>query len=385
MGIFKPTDFTIGIIGGGQLAKMTGVEARKLGLNVVVLDPSSDAPASMVSNHIVAKVDDPEGLKKLNQLSDVITYEIEHIDTQNLKTYLDTDKVFPSIQTLEIIQDKYRQRKFFKSKGIPVPNFWEVDDVSEIANFIPCVQKAKVGGYDGRGVVIIKSKEDLNKVINTPSYIEEYVDVQQELGIIVARDKNKNIKVYPVSQMVFNPDGNLLDYLKVPADIDEDTYKEAQNIAISAIEALDGVGVFGVELFLDSKGRILLNEVAPRTHNSGHYTIEACETSQFEQLVRILSGLPMGSTYQYIPAITLNLLGEPGYRGKPIYENLDKVMEIDGVYVHIYGKKNTFPLRKMGHITILDFNKERLLQKMTKVKTLLKVKGDIKDDSHNNG
>ncbi|MEZ0323654.1 MAG: 5-(carboxyamino)imidazole ribonucleotide synthase [Hydrogenothermaceae bacterium] len=385
MGIFKPTDFTIGIIGGGQLAKMTGIAARKLGLNVVVLDPSSDAPASMISNQIVAKVDNPQGLKKINDISDVITYEIEHIDTESLRLHLNTDKVFPSIEILEIIQDKYKQRRFFRGKGIPVPNFWKVDDISKIELFIPCVQKLKIGGYDGRGVVIIKSREDLEKVINAPSYIEEYVEVQQELGIIVARDRKGNIKVYPVSQMFFNPEGNLLDYLKVPADIDEDISKEAQDIAISAVEALNGIGVFGVELFLDTKGRILLNEVAPRTHNSGHYTIEACETSQFEQLVRILAGLPMGSTYQYIPAITINLLGEPGYRGKPIYENLDKVMEIDGVYVHIYGKKTTFPLRKMGHITIIDFNRERLLQKMTKVKTLLKVKGEIKDDSNNNG
>lgn len=385
MGFTKPTDFTIGIIGGGQLAKMTAVEARKIGLNVVVLDPSLDSPAHTVSNQIVGKFTQMEKLQELDSLTDVITYEIEHIDTLPLKKYLNISKVVPSIDLLEIVQDKYSQRRFFLNKGIPVPKFWEVENYLQIRRFIPCVQKVKIGGYDGRGVVLLKSEEDLENVIQEPSYIEEYVDIEKELGIIVVRDRKRNVKVYTVVEMFFRPEGNLLDYLKAPADLDNQTQEDVKDIAISAVESLDGVGVFGVELFLDKKGRILLNEIAPRVHNSGHYTIEACETSQFEQLVRVLTGLPLGSTYQYIPAITINLLGELGYKGKPIYENLDKVMEIDGVYVHIYGKKQTFPLRKMGHITILDFNKSRLLEKMAKVRSLIKVKGEVKDDSYNNG
>lgn len=373
-----PTDFTIGILGGGQLAKMTAIEARKLGLNVVCLDPHENAPASMVSYQIVGSVNDKEKLNKLNNLSDIITYEIEHINTDILKETLPYEKIYPSIEVLEILQDKYRQRKFFQKYNIPMPFFKEVENTNQLKECIPCVQKAKIGGYDGRGVVIIKNEKDLEKAIKEPSYVEELINIEKELAVIVVRSINGNIKVYPVVEMVFNPDGNLLDYLISPADIDDFTEKEAQSIAISAVESLNGVGVFGVELFLDKKGRVLLNEVAPRTHNSGHYTIEACETSQFEQLVRVLTNLPLGSTYQYLPAATINLLGEPGYKGKPIYENLDKVLSIDGVYVHIYGKKETFPLRKMGHITILDTNRERLLEKIVKVKNLIKVKGETK-------
>ena len=378
MSLKKPTDFTIGILGGGQLAKMTAVEARKLGLNVVCLDPHENAPASMVSQQIVGSVNDKEKLHKLNALSDVITYEIEHINTDILKEALPQDKVFPSIQVLETLQDKYKQRTFFQKFNIPMPKFKEIKSIQELKDCIPCVQKAKVGGYDGRGVVVLKKEEDLEKAINQPSYVEEIVDIEKELAVIVVRNTSGDVKVYPVVEMVFNPDGNLLDYLISPADVDEFTFKEAQNIAITAVESLNGVGVFGVELFLDKKGRVLLNEVAPRTHNSGHYTIESCETSQFEQLVRVLTNLPLGSTYQYLPASTINILGEFGYKGKPIYENLDKVLSIDGVYVHIYGKRETFPLRKMGHITILDSNRDRLLEKTIKVKNLIKVKGEVK-------
>lgn len=381
----NPTDFTIGILGGGQLAKMIGMEGRKIGFNVLVLDPSKDAVASTVGSLIVGQMSDREKLSEMNRLSDVITFEIEHIDTQILREVLDTDKVLPSVNLLEIVQDKYRQRTFFQKRGIPVPVFKELEDYRELKGCIPCVQKVKRGGYDGRGVVLIKSEKDLVKAIKEPSYVEEYVNIEKELGVIVVRDRNGNVKVYPVVEMVFKQEGNLLDYLKVPADLEDEKVKEAQDIAVSAVEVLGGVGVFGVELFLDKRDRILLNEIAPRVHNSGHYTIEACETSQFEQMVRVLAGLPLGSTYQYIPAVMINLLGEPGYRGKVVYENLDRVMEIDGVYVHIYGKRETFPYRKMGHITILDFNKSRLLEKMAKVRSLIIVKGEMKDDRNNNG
>jgi 5-(carboxyamino)imidazole ribonucleotide synthase len=266
---------------------------------------------------------------------------------------------------------------FFKKHNIPQPEFLEIKDISEIKNHIPCVQKIKKGGYDGRGVVVIKSEEDLNKALKEEFYIESLVDIEKEIAVIVVRNINGDIRVYPVVEMVFNPEGNLLEYLLVPANIDEKHYKLAQEISISAIEALEGVGVFGVELFLTKDGKILLNEIAPRVHNSGHYTIEACETSQFEQLARVLTNLPLGLTNQYLPAVMINLLGEKGYKGKPIYENLDKVLAIDGVYVHIYGKLETFPLRKMGHITIIDHDKNRLIEKAKVVKDLIKVKGEV--------
>lgn len=375
--LITPSDYTIGILGGGQLGKMISMEGRKLGINMVSLDPHEKSPASTVSYQIVGSVNDKEKLSKLNSISNVITYEIEHINTKILKEVIPEDKIYPSIDMLETLQDKYKQREFFKKHSIPMPNFYHVDSIEKVKEFIPCVQKAKTGGYDGRGVFIIRSLEDIDKSIKEDFYIEELIDIEKELAAIVARNINGDIKVYPVASMVFNKEGNLLDYLISPADIDESLSKLAQDIAISAVEALDGVGVFGVEMFLTKKGDILLNEIAPRVHNSGHYTIEACETSQFEQLIRVLTNLPLGSTYQYLPAITLNLLGEKGFKGKPIYENLDRILEIEGVYVHIYGKVETFPLRKMGHITILDENKERLIQKANYVKNLIKVKGEV--------
>ncbi len=375
--LITPSDYTVGILGGGQLGKMISMEGRKLGINMVSLDPHEKSPASTVSYQIVGSVNDKEKLSKLNSISNVITYEIEHINTKILKEVIPEDKIYPSIEILETLQDKYKQREFFKKHSIPMPNFYHVDSIEKVKEFIPCVQKAKTGGYDGRGVFIIRSLEDIDKSIKEDFYIEELIDIEKELAAIVARNINGDIKVYPIASMVFNKEGNLLDYLISPADIEESLSKLAQDIAISAVEALDGVGVFGVEMFLTKKGDILLNEIAPRVHNSGHYTIEACETSQFEQLIRVLTNLPLGSTYQYLPAITLNLLGEKGFKGKPIYENLDRILEIEGVYVHIYGKVETFPLRKMGHITILDENKERLIQKANYVKNLIKVKGEV--------
>lgn len=357
---------------------MSAQEARKLGFNVVVLDPNEKCPASMVADHIKGDLNDPERLEELNKIADIISYEIEKIDTKVLKENIDSWKIYPQIEILEIIQNKENQKKFFQKSGIPVPFFKDISSIEEIKQYLPAVQKVKFGGYDGRGVVIIKSEEDLKKAIDAPSYIEELVDIEKELAVIVVRDANGNIKTYPVVDMEFNEEGNLLDYLISPAEIDERYKKEAKEIAQSAIESLNGIGVFGVELFLDKKGKILLNEVAPRPHNSGHYTIESCETSQFEQHIRILTNLPLGSTYQMIPAITVNLLGEEGYTGKPVYEGLEKVMSIDGVYVHIYGKQKTFPLRKMGHITVIDKDINKAFEKAKFVKHNLKVKGEIK-------
>ncbi len=357
---------------------MTAQEARKLGFNVIVLDPVKDCPASMVANQIIGSVNDPEKLHILNKNSNIITYEIEQIDTHILKQNVDVEKVFPQIEILEIIQDKFRQKNFFNKKGIPVPFFKEINTIDEIKEHIPVVQKVRFGGYDGRGVIVIKDEKDLEKAVDKPSYIEELIDIEKELAVMVVRDSHGNIKTYPVVEMVFNPEGNLLDYLISPSDLEEKYIKEAKEVAKSAVDALDGVGVFGVELFLDKKGRILLNEIAPRPHNSGHYTIESCETSQFEQHVRIAANLPLGSTYQMIPAVTINLLGESGYKGNPVYEGLENVMKIDGVYVHIYGKKNTFPLRKMGHVTVIDKDKNKAIEKAKFVKQNLKVKGDEK-------
>jgi len=355
---------------------MDAQEAKKLSFNLITLDPDENCPASLVTENITGKFNDLEKLSILNEKSDVISYELEHIDIEAVKKIIPPEKIFPSIKVLEIIQDKYKQKLFFKEKGIPLPFFKEVKDISDLKENIPVVQKARSGGYDGKGVVVLKTEEDLKKAIKVPSYIEELVDIEKELAVMVVRDKKRNTVVYPVVEMVFNPEGHLLDYLITPADMDEKVYKEAQNVAVSAVEALDGIGVFGVELFLDKMGRILLNEVAPRPHNSGHYTIEACETSQFEQHIRVLADLPLGSSRQIVPALTMNIIGEPDSFGKPVYEGLNDIMAVDGVNVHIYGKKLVKPFRKMGHITIVDFDRKRLLEKANFIKKVFKVKGN---------
>ncbi len=352
---------------------MDAQEAKKLSFNIVTLDPDPNCPASLITENIVSSFSDLEKLKTFNDKVDIVSYELEHIDIDTVKQVIPEDKIYPSLQVLEVIQDKFKQKSFFQKKGIPVPFFKEIKNINEIKEHLPVVQKAKVGGYDGKGVVVLKKEEDLKNAINAPSYIEELVDIEKELAVIVVRNAYGDIRVYPVVDMVFEKDGNLLDYLIVPADIEENIKIQVQEIAISAVEALDGIGVFGVELFLDKKGRVLLNEIAPRPHNSGHYTIEACETSQFEQHIRVLTNLPLGSSKQVIPALTLNILGDKNAYGKPVYQGLSEVMKLDGVYIHIYGKKTVKPLRKMGHITIIDFDRNKLLEKANYIKKTLKV------------
>ncbi|MCX8028987.1 MAG: 5-(carboxyamino)imidazole ribonucleotide synthase [Brevinematales bacterium] len=375
-------NLTIGILGGGQLAKMTSQEARKMGFNVVVLDPKPDAPAGMVAKHILGDYKNPKDIEKIIEVSDVITYDLENVDTSILHSF--SEKVFPSPKVLETIQDKLIQKEFLKSNNIPTPQFKVINSVEEIEIF-PCVQKARRGGYDGRGTFVIKSKDDLKNAIKSPSYVEEFVEIDKELATIVARNTKGQVQVFPVVEMVFNPKGNILDFLLAPARIEESVENEVKELAIRTIEALDGVGVFGIEFFLTKDGKVLVNEIAPRPHNSGHYTIEACATSQFEQHVRAILGLPLGSTELLIPAVTINILGEEGYYGDVVYEGVEEVLSIPGTYLHIYGKQETFPLRKLGHITIIDRDIDNLIQKANLVKSKIKAKGDRYEGRNNNG
>ena len=381
-GVFGYPLMKIGIIGGGQLGKMLSQKAKQMGFYVISLDPSAACPAASVSDElIVSDFYSPEKLKELVERSDITTYEIEHINTSVLKELYDEGyNILPSPYCLEIIQDKLKQKQVLQSAGLPVPRFERVEsfDISFFENFgFPLVQKATKGGYDGRGVVVLKSKDDINKVLKTESYIEEFVDVEKELAVIVARNKKGDVVSYPVVEMVFDETANILDILIVPARVEKDIEDEAKKIAIKAVEALQGVGVFGVELFLTKDRKILINEIAPRPHNSGHYTIEACITSQFEQHLRAICDLPLGSTKLLSPAMMINLLGDDGYKGTPVIEGLIDALSIEGVSFHFYGKKVTAPFRKMGHVTILDDNLERAIEKAKKVKEVLKIKSEV--------
>lgn len=368
----------IGIIGGGQLGKMMAQKAKKMGFHISVLDPSPRCPASALADElIVGSFYDKEKITQLVSLSDVTTFDIEHIDTETLKTLSDAGhKIFPSPYLLEIIQDKLLQKKVLSENGIPIPKFQNVESPDTLLKMkFPFVQKARKGGYDGRGVVVMKNKSDLQNAIQTESMIEELINFDKELAVMVARSTSGEIKTYPVVEMVFDNRANICDLVIAPARIEKHLAEKATQLAIKSVEALDGVGIFGVEMFLASEN-IYVNEIAPRPHNSGHYTIEACTTCQFEQHIRAITDLPLGSTNLLSPAVMLNLLGDEDYKGKPVIEGLNEALSIPGLSFHLYGKEITSPFRKMGHVTILNNNLEVAIQQAEKIKSILKIKAE---------
>jgi 5-(carboxyamino)imidazole ribonucleotide synthase len=373
----------IGIIGGGQLAKMSAQAAKQMGFYITVLDPTPKCPAAHIADaQIVGSLYDVDKLKALADVSDVLTYDVEHIDAQTLTVLHEQGTaIYPSPTVLEIIQDKLKQKQVLAQHGIPVPHFEAVDKLTKehLANkTFPIVQKARKGGYDGKGVVVLKNKKGIKNALQVPSLLEEFVDFTKELAIIIARTAEGETACYPVVEMFFDKKTNICDIVAVPANIRETIATKATQIALHAIEALDGVGVFGVEMFLTREEQILVNEIAPRPHNSGHYTIEACFTSQFEQLIRIISGLPLGKSDLLMPAAMLNLLGKDGYTGQPIIKGLQKTLAIPGLSFHFYDKATTHPFRKMGHVTLLDESVYYAVGKIRQVKKMLKIKGKEK-------
>lgn len=374
----NPQEVVIGILGGGQLAKMSAQAGRKLSFRIRVLDPTPGCPASQVAEQIVGSFRDPEAVKAFAETCHILTFDLEHVDVSPLFELKSKIRIVPAPETLALIQNKYEQRLAYLRAGLPVPKFSVVSTPDELRSQIPIVQKSLIGGYDGRGTVILKNEEDLEKALPLPSLVEEYLEIEKEIALMVVRNDRGEFRVYDPVEMVFHPEGNLLDYLFCPADLSDKLLKAVKELAIEAVKAIDGVGLFGVELFLDRRGNLYINEIAPRPHNSGHHTIEACVTSQFEQHIRVITGLPLGAEKLLSPAVMVNLLGEPGFYGKPIYEGLEKVLAIPGVSVHLYGKKETFPLRKMGHVTILGETLQDALNKARLVKEILKVKGEVK-------
>ena len=375
---FNYSNLKLGIIGGGQLGKIMSQKAKKMGFHVTILDPTFNCPAAQVSDkHIMGGFHDSEKLEQLVQETDVTTFELEHVDTTVLKKLYDSGhKIFPSPYTIELIQNKYEQKKLLDEKGIPVPKYKNVTNDEDLAVFgFPVIQKAKMGGYDGKGVQMLKTKADLSKRLPTESFIEELVDIDKELAVIVARNIEGETKCYPVVEMLFDERVNICDIVMAPAKISKEVEEKSRDVSIKSIEALEGVGIFAVELFLTKQGEILVNEIAPRAHNSGHYTVEACATSQFEQIIRAVTNLPLGSTKLISPAVMINLLGEEGYEGEPFIEGIHDALEIPELSYHFYGKSFTKPFRKMGHITVLDDDINKALEKAMKAKDILKVKG----------
>jgi len=361
----------IGVLGGGQLGLMMIQAAVDLDLRVEVMDPSEKAPcAKFTHRFITGDLNDAESVYQFGENLDIITIEIEHVSVEGLRKLEKSGvKIIPKPDHIALIQDKGLQKQFFKDNKIPTSDFILIEAGGNISSLgLPIVQKLRTGGYDGRGVQILKTTADIvEKGFPEASVLEKAVDIDKELGVIVARNSSGQTSIFPVVESVFDPKVNLVSSLIAPANIDKNTADKAQALALQVIEAMDFVGLMAVELFLDSDGNLLVNEVAPRTHNSGHHTIEANKTSQFAQHLRAVVGLPLGDvSLLHNAAGMINLLGADGAYGTPVYEGLSEAQSITGVHPHIYGKSEVKPYRKMGHVTVtgqdLDLVQERLLK-----------------------
>ncbi len=367
----------IGIIGGGQLGKMMTQAAKKLGFHVTILDPTPHSPAGQVADlEITGHFHDPEKLREIVESCDVTTYDIEHIETEILTALSKNHSIHPSPALLALIQDKSLQKETFCRYGILTARFQKgsvpLAEVIKCFSF-PLVQKMNRGGYDGRGVFVAKTESELKSIPKDQFFYEEFIPFEKELAILVARNPQGEIRTYPLVEMHFDSRANICDLVIAPARVSKNIEMEASRIAAHCMDVLQGVGIFGIEMFLTQKDEVLVNEIAPRPHNSGHHTIEACVTSQFEQHIRAITGLPLGSTELLTPAVMMNLLGEPCYEGPPEIQGVVDALKIEGLSLHLYGKKITRPFRKMGHLTIIDKTLDQALSKASKAKAILKI------------
>ena len=378
----KIFDKKLGIVGGGQLGKMLLSECAKMGIYTSVLDPSKNSPCKNLSNKFYCgDFNDYDTVYNFGKECDLITFEIEHINVDALESLEKIGKaVYPKSNTLRIIQDKNLQKSFFKKNNIPTSNFKYFNSLYDLKKSIekneikfPCVWKKTKFGYDGFGVKILNSLEDIDKLPNSEMIIEDYILFEKEVSVIVARNVKGDIKCYRTVEMEFNNISNQVEYVISPANISDEIDKKAQKIAIKLSESLDCIGLLAVEMFLTEK-EILVNEIAPRPHNSGHFSIEACESSQFQQHIRAIFNLDLGETNHSGSAIMLNLVGDEGFTGKVCYENLDKVFSGKSANLHIYGKKETRPNRKMGHVTIICDKFEEAYEKAKILKEIIKIK-----------
>ncbi|MBP6458512.1 MAG: 5-(carboxyamino)imidazole ribonucleotide synthase [Crocinitomicaceae bacterium] len=370
--------FQLGVLGGGQLGRMLIQETINYDVHVHSLDPDVNAPCKDVAHSFtVGSLNDFEAVYQFGKDKDVLTVEIENVSIEALeKLESEGVKVFPQPSVLKIIRDKGLQKQFYADNNIPTPDFYLVENKEDINKYItefPFMQKMRTGGYDGKGVTPLRSESDLTTAFEVPSVLEKFVDFEKELSVIVARNENGDTKVYPTVECEFSPEANLVEFLFSPADVSADIEIAAEKLAIDIIDKLGMVGILAVELFLTKSGELLVNEIAPRPHNSGHHTIECNVTSQFEQHMRSVLNLPLGDTRIIQPGVMINLLGEKGYQGSAIYQGLEEAIALSGVKPHIYGKEETKSFRKMGHITIVAPTLEEAKVTGRKVKDMVKV------------
>lgn len=376
-------ELQLGILGGGQLGKMLIEAASDWNISCHVLDPDPEcACAHLAYKFSCGDFKDYETVYNFGQNLQKITIEIEHVNVDALLQLKHEGRdIYPDPEILKIIQDKGRQKSFYEDNELPTSNFQIIENKEELIELIkeekiifPFVQKSCRSGYDGKGVAIIKTENDLYKLLEGECVIEDIVDFEKELAVIVARGSDGKIICFPPVEMEFHPEANLVEFLLAPANINKEIEEKAYSVAEDCINAFGGTGILAVEMFLTRQGVILINEVAPRPHNSGHHTIEANYTSQYQQLLRTIFNLPLGSTVIRGKSVMVNILGEDGYTGEAKYEGLNDCLKVEGLYIHLYGKKITKPFRKMGHVTIIGDDEMVLREKAKMVKEKLKIK-----------
>ena len=367
----------IGILGGGQLGRMLLQAAANYPVETFVMENDDECPSAHLCHHFInGNIKNFDDVYNFGKGLDAITIEIESVNEEALQKLEDEGvKVYPSASALSIIKNKILQKQFYKENDIPSAEFVVTNNVIDISNhttLFPAIHKIAMGGYDGRGVISIKNKEDFITGFDKPAVLEQKINIDKEIAIIVAANESSMV-VYPAIEMIFHPSLNLLDYQLSPADVPENILEHMEAIAIKVVKKLKSPGIFAVEMFLDKENNIYVNETAPRVHNSGHHTIEANFSSQFDMLWRIMLGYPLGNTKPILPAAIVNLLGEENNTGTASYPGLEDVLQMENVFVHIYGKTQTKPGRKMGHVTILGNDREQLVATAHKIKQTLTI------------
>ncbi len=382
MANYFSSNFTLGILGGGQLGKMMLYETRKFDITTHVLDPSLEAPCRIACDHFTqGDLMDYDTVYTFGKKVDILTFEIEGVNIEALEALeKEGKKVYPSSKTLRNIQDKGVQKKFYDTHKIPPAPFSVFETILQVNTAVPSgelklpfVWKSCTGGYDGKGVQVIKNSQTLDVLPDCPCITEDLVAFKNELAVIVVRNPSAQVKTYPVVEMEFHPQANQVEYVICPARIDDKVAAKARSIAIQVSKAFEHVGLLAVEMFQTNDDQIIVNEVAPRPHNSGHYSIEASYTNQFEQHIRAILDLPLGNTASKVGGIMVNLVGEQNHTGDVAYQNIEEIMAMDGVTPHIYGKKQTRPFRKMGHVTIVNQNIDTAREIAQQVKQRIKV------------
>lgn len=366
----------IGILGGGQLGRMLLQTAANYPVETFVLEKDDECPAGHLCHHFTkGDIKDFDSVYNFGKTLDALTIEIENVNVDALeKLEMEGVKIYPKPSVLRIIKNKIFQKKYYRQYQIPTAEFIIIHDRTELMRqekFLPAVHKLGEGGYDGRGVQLLKTKDDLPKGFDKPSVLEKMIPIQKEIAQMVAVNEKGETALYPPVEMLFDPVLNLLDYQLCPAELGTQTLYKVEAIALAVVKNFNSPGIFAVEMFVDKNGDVLVNETAPRVHNSGHHTIEAHYSSQFDMLWRIMLNYPLGNTDAVLPSIMVNIVGADGHSGPVRYEGLDEVLKIENAFVHLYGKKETRPGRKMGHVTIISKEKQDLLHKSNKVKRSL--------------